>query len=122
MVYILFNRDKIFGVYGTLKMLQSNCYIFVYQLYNTRKLDRDTYIKIKNQLDELALDSLESLQKTMAVAYIDIESHDLENDSFKALENISKHIDGSYSYAGRRFDNLEKAEDARAFLLSLYGK
>jgi hypothetical protein len=101
MVYILFNRDKIFGVYGTLTMLQANCYIFVYQLYNTRKLDRDTYMKIKTQLDELALDSLESLQKTMAMAYIDIESHDLENDSFKALENISKHIDF-------RFDTLEE--------------
>ena len=101
MVYILFNRDKIFGVYGTLSMLQANCYIFVYLLYSRGKLNREVYLQIKNQLDELALDSLESLQKTMAAAYIDIESYELEDSSFTALKNISDHIKF-------RFDVLEE--------------
>ena len=100
MVYILFNKDKIFGVYGTLPMLQANCYIFAYQLYRSKKLNRDIYLQIKNQLDELALDSLESLQKIAAAAYIDIESHKLEDSSFTALSNISGHINS-------RFDILE---------------
>ena len=102
MVYILFNQDKIFGVYGTLTMLQTNCYIFVYQLYSKGRLNRDLYLQIKNQLDELAVDSLESLQKTMAPAYIDIETHELEDSSMVALKNISTHID-------TRFDFLEDA-------------
>ena len=100
MVYILFNRDKIFGVYGTLSMLQRNCYIFVYQLYKSGNLNREIYHNIKNQLDELALDSLENLQKIVAPASVDIESHTLESDSSIALDNICGHIN-------KRFDFLE---------------
>lgn len=101
MVYILFNSDKIFGVYGTLSILQANCYIFVYELYRKGRVNKDIYISIKNDLDELALDSLESLQRIMARAYIEIESHPLESDGFTALKKIMSHIN-------TRFDKLEE--------------
>ena len=102
MVYILFNQDKIFGVYGKMSILQANCYIFVYQLYTKNRISKNLYFSIKNQLSELALTDLESLKKIMEPASIDIEVQELEEDAFTALENILEHVDS-------RFDKLEES-------------
>lgn len=101
MVYILFDQYKIFGVYGQISVLQSNCYIFTYQKYKEKKVSREVYLNVKNKLDELALDSLDSLQKIMTTVGVEIESHLLEKNGFVALLNIEKHIRS-------RFDELEE--------------
>ena len=108
MVYILFNQDKIFGVYGTISLLQTNCYIFLYTLFTQGKVSKETYFQIKNELSEIAVDTLPDLEKIMIPAGINIENQPLEANGFYALESITKHIDS-------RFDTLEEAmgKDAR---------
>ncbi len=101
MVYILFDQYKIFGVYGMMPVLQSNCFIFAYEKYKENKINQEVYLNVKNQLEELALDSIESLQKIMHTVGAEVESHPLEKDGFTALENAQKHIES-------RFDELEE--------------
>lgn len=97
MVYILFNQDKIFGIYGTMTLLQANCYIFTYQLFSQGRITKEIYFKIKNELSEIAIDTLPDLEKIMLPSGINIESHNLEANGFYALKSITEHIESRFS-------------------------
>ena len=101
MVYILFNQYKIFGVYGTISLLQANCYIFTYQLFTQGRITKEIYFKIKNELGEISIDTIPDLEKLMALAGINIESQNLEANGFYALDNITRHVES-------RFEKIEE--------------
>ena len=100
MVYILFNSDKIYGIYMTIELLKTNAFIYTYELYKNRKITKEVYFDIKARIFDVALVDLAQLQAIVKPAGIHTEYYELEKNGSTALKNILEHIDA-------RFDELE---------------
>ena len=100
MVYILFNKDKIYGIYMTIQLLKTNTFIYTYELYRDRKISKEVYFDIKARIFDVALVDLPQLQAIVKQAGIHTEYYEFEKNGSTALKNILEHIDA-------RFDELE---------------
>tara|TARA_R110001592_G_scaffold338614_5_gene625891 strand:- start:154 stop:840 length:687 start_codon:yes stop_codon:yes gene_type:complete len=96
MVYVLFNSKKIFGIYETISLLKVNCYIFIYQLFASEKLDEGTYTYIKEILLEEEDLNLEELITLMKEAKIYIQTQPVEESGETAFLYISDHIENRF--------------------------
>ena len=100
MVYVLFNQDRIFGIYMTIELLKSNCFIFVYKLYKERKIDKSAYFLIKEKIFDVSLKDLADLQLIVRPVGIHTQYYELEKNGSTALKKILEHVDA-------RFEELE---------------
>lgn len=101
MVYVLYDRERIYGVYKTLQLVKSNSYILIYELLGLKKIDRDVYFSIKKVLFEESRIQLDNLRKLLIPAGIKIDEVTYESSSLLALNNIMEHID-------KRFNQLKE--------------
>ena len=98
MVYVLYDNEKIYGVYKTIQLLKTNSYIFIYELYRTKKINREGYFEIKKVLFTEARLDLNSLEKLLSHAGVYIDEVPYESNSLLALENILHHIDLRFNF------------------------
>lgn len=96
MVYVLFNSEKIFGIYETMSLLKTNCYIFIYELFASEKLDEGSYTYIKELFFEEKNMNLEELINLMKEAKIYIQTHQVEENGETAFLYISDHIESRF--------------------------
>lgn len=101
MVYILFDKDTVYGIYKTLDLLKQNCFSFNYQKYNDKKTNEKEYFVVKNSLIEMVKPEIDDLRKLMLTVEIYVKITKYEENGLYALERILKHI----KY---RFDILEE--------------
>ena len=93
MVYIVFNPEKIYGIYDTLDLVKSNCYIFTYNLLKEGKISREAYFDVKDKLFDLKEVTLIEIQKIVLPVDIHTEYYTLEKNGSVAFKNILNHID-----------------------------
>lgn len=100
MVYILFNKDEIFGVYNTEQLVRHNCFVFLYKMKRQGKVSREEYFSIKKKIFDTPIYPVEELRRMMKIVGIFIDSHSYEENGLVALRNIILHIN-------KRFDELD---------------
>ena len=97
MVYVLYDREKMYGVYKTLQLVKTNCYILIYELLRLKKIDRDVYFSIKKVLFEESRIESDNLRKLLKPAGVQIDEVTYESSSLLALKNIMEHIDNRFN-------------------------
>lgn len=100
MVYILFNKDEIFGVYNTEQLVRHNSFVFLYKMKRQGKISREEYFAVKKKIFETPIYPVVELKRLMKLVGIFIDSHSYEENGLVALRNIVIHIDS-------RFDELD---------------
>jgi hypothetical protein len=100
MVYILFNKDEIFGVYNTEQLVRHNSYVFLYKMKRQGKISREEYFAIKKKIFDTPIYPVEELRRMMKIVGIFIDAHSYEENGLVALRNIMVHVD-------KRFDELD---------------
>lgn len=108
MVYVLYDKTRILGIYENIELLKANCFIYNYKNFKCNRITEEKYFSTKNiLLNNLNLEFLE-LEKIMEEVDIFIEFQEYEKNGLYALQNILRHID-------HRFNFLEEklSQDAR---------
>ena len=108
MVYVLYDKHEILGIYRNIDLLKANCFVFNFKKFKKKEIDPELYMTIKNTLLETTDLEFLDLEKIMYRINVYIEFQEYEKNGLYALENILKHID-------YRFNILEEklSEDSR---------
>lgn len=108
MVYILYDDVGIFGVYETIQLLKTNCFVFLYDIFEVGRITKEEYFFVKKKLFESSYIDIVDLKKLMETVGIKISTVNLEKNGVVALESILEHIKS-------RFEKLHSymAKDSR---------
>ena len=97
MVFVLFDKHKMYGLFGTFELLKENCFIALYQKYEMKYVSKDTYFSIKERLlsgEKLDIEILTDLMKTIS---LHILNENYQKDGFYALKCILNHINDRFT-------------------------
>lgn len=108
MVYVLYDRDGIYGIYKTIQLLKTNSYIFLYELFKKKKITREGYFSLKEILFTETRMDIRSLKMILEKAGVYIDEVEYESNSLLALKNILHHIDLRFNFLEDRM-----AKDSR---------
>jgi len=97
MVFVLFDKHKMYGLFKTVDLLKENCFIALFEKYEKKYVSKDTYFYLKERLlsgEELDIDILTQLMKTISLHII---NQNYQEDGFYALQCILSHINDRFS-------------------------
>ena len=50
MVFVLFDKHKMYGLFKTFDLLKENCFIALFEKYEKKYVSKDTYFYLKERL------------------------------------------------------------------------
>ena len=98
MVYVLYDKERVYGVYKTLQLLKTNSYIFLYELFRRNKIEREQYFSIKKVFFTEARLDLTTIEKLLEPVGVYVDETSYESSSLLALNNILHHIDKRFNF------------------------